>query len=459
MKQTNLRKQLYLSSVATILLCLGIILACHYWLSSEFYGLLLGVGLAGALALVLSYFFSRKFTQPLGEIIAEAQAMSQGDFSRKVWLDSPEELSQLAQALNLMGSQLEKNIHKLTQERNAREAILASMVEGVLAIDQEERILTVNQAARRMLNLAEGELTGKPLAEVVRTSALQVFLRQVLNSQETKRAEFTLSNPRECFLDVNGAPLQNSQGDKIGALAVLNDVSILQRLNEVRKKFVADVSHELKTPITTIQGFVETLHDGALEDTRQAKHFLEIIARHTQRLNAIVEDLLALSRLEAEEQIVSLYPVQLIPVIEKSLANYQAAAREKELEMVFRPPDKAIQLMSSEELLERALNNLLDNAIKYSPNKGEIEVACQIENNLLTISVRDYGIGIPEKDLAHLFKRFYRVDKARSRQMGGTGLGLAIVKHIALTHNGRVEVSSKLNQGSVFSLHLPLKGR
>ncbi|MBI5787603.1 MAG: PAS domain-containing protein [Candidatus Schekmanbacteria bacterium] len=444
----KLSRQFLYSIVLLIIACWEILrLEDNHWLL-----ILLLLFCAGML-----YVMKSKISKNLQDITSGLQAVSKGEYNAKVWIGSPPEFNHLAQAFNAMSGRLERSHRHLNQEIDNHHAILSSMLEGVIAIDKEEKILMINQSARKILHLEKKELIGESLVEGIRISQLQFFLRRVLNSAQTQRDEFKLYSPKECAFNITGTPLLDNQGAKIGALAVLNDVTDLQRLNELRKRFVADASHELKTPITNILGYIETLQDGALEDKEQAQYFLDIVGRQTERLNLLIEDLLTLSRLENEEQKIRLQPMMLMPVLEKVLSDYQIPALDKQIELKLIPLGNCPVIIGNEHLLESALNNLLDNAIKYNNQGGKVEILPEIEGEFLKINIIDNGIGIPETSLPHVFERFYRVDKGRSHQIKGTGLGLSIVKHIIIVHKGRVEVRSELGRGATFSLYLPIR--
>jgi two-component system phosphate regulon sensor histidine kinase PhoR len=331
-----------------------------------------------------------------------------------------------------------------------------SMVEGVLAVDSNHRILNMNPAAARIFGINVTAARDRDLLEVVRNTDLRNFIAEALGSPETVEGDIVIYDPGERFLRAHGSPLRDGQGRIIGAVIVLDDVSALRRLENVRKDFVANVSHELKTPITSIKGFVETLQGGAMKNPAEAERFLEIIARQADRLHAIIEDLLNLSRIErdAEAGDIALENARLKPVLQAAIqvCEVQAVAKEIRLELEC---DPALMVPISPPLLEQALVNLIDNAVKYSPNGSAVRVGARQTGDETLLEVQDWGAGIEEKHQARLFERFYRVDKARSRKLGGTGLGLAIVKHIAQAHGGQATVQSEVGRGSTFTLHLP----
>jgi len=314
----------------------------------------------------------------------------------------------------------------------------------------------MNHAAARMFGCDPAEAQGRSIQEVVRNSVLQQFVKNALSSREAVEKEIVLSTDSERFLNGHGTLLRDAEGKQIGALIVLNDVTRLLRLEKIRREFVANVSHEIKTPITAIKGFVETLRDGAVENHEDAERFLEIIGRHVDRLEAIIENLLSLSRIEQEagREKVVLDEGRLKDVLETAIQVCEAGAMTKKIEVELSCAEEIVANLDP-QLLEQAVVNLIDNAIKYSNDGGTVRVEALQRENEIIISVHDQGCGIEKEHLPRLFERFYRADKARSRQLGGTGLGLAIVKHIAQAHGGHVAVESIPGKGSTFSIHLP----
>jgi len=414
-----------------------------------------GVLTAAGLAL-LSLLMARHLSRPLGMMRRAARQFAQGRLEQRMANPPTEELAALAESLNEMAGELQQRIQTITSQRNELEAILSSMAEGVLAIDQSGRIVNINQAAIRLLNIAEVSHPGRPIEEVVRNSEFQAFVEQVLHMEQVVENEIHLYTFKERYLRLQGASLPNARGDKSGAVIVINDMTRLRQLENIRREFVANVSHELKTPVTSIKGFVETLQEGALRDPRQAEYFLQIISRHTDRLQAMIEDLLSLSWLENQGEGRALhFPVEkLRPIVAGVLEMIAPKAEKQQIRMELSCAEE-LEARVHPALLEQALLNLVDNAIKYSPPQGTIRIGVRQKEEGTEISVEDHGSGIAAKHLDRIFERFYVVDKARSRKLGGTGLGLSIAKHIAQIHGGRVTVASTLGEGSTFTIHLP----
>ena len=416
-----------------------------------------GVGLVVALlAAGISLMISRRISSPLEQMRHSAETIAKGEWKEKLLVTSDSiEISALSDALNQMAAQLEERIKTITHQRNESEAVLSSMVEGVLAVDAREKVLRLNKAAGKLLGIEPGNAEGKLIGEVVRNSHLREFVTQTLQGIETVETDLTIGSQNEIFLQAHGAALKDVQGQSIGAVVVLNDVTRLRRLETVRSDFVANVSHELKTPITLIKGFVETLQQGALENRDEAERFLGIMAKQVERLNAIIEDLLSLSRLEQGTGKPEVEKSTLRQILESAIRDCELKAADKNTTIQLNCANE-LEVLASPDLLGQAVLNLVDNALKYSEPGGKVEVEVQTTESEVVIAVQDAGCGIDSSHLPRLFERFYRVDQARSRQLGGTGLGLAIVKHIAQAHGGSVSVNSTLGKGSRFSIHLPI---
>jgi len=356
-----------------------------------------------------------------------------------------------------MAVELRDRIETVIRQRNEIEAMLSSMVEGVIALDMEERLISINQAAGRMLGIQLRDMQGRSIQEVVRSTKLYQFVNDTLSSSEPGERDIPMASDGELIVNCHGTLLRDAAGKQIGALIVFNDVTRLRRLENIRREFVANVSHELKTPITAIKGFVETLRDGAVKNPRDADRFLAIIDKHVARLEAIVEDLLSLSRIEqgAEMGEIQKIDTRISEILRTAVQVCHIRADAKQIRIEISCPEE-IRAKVDPPLIEQAVVNLLDNAIKYSEEGKGVQVDASQGDHEIIVSVRDQGCGIEKKHLGRLFERFYRVDKARSRQVGGTGLGLAITKHIVQAHAGRLTVESTPGKGSVFSIHLPI---
>lgn len=415
-------------------------------------------GLVVALiAALLSLAISRRITRPLEEMKKGAERFARGDFARQLEVPGSEELGALAEAMNQMAVQLEDRLRTVVRQRNELEAVFSSMVEGVLAIDREKRLIGINRAATRLMAFDSDQVLGRRIDEVVTNSDLLHLISRLLSSDEPVEGDVIIGDPDPRFLQVHGTILRDARGTAIGALVVLENVTRIRRLEDIRRDFVANVSHELRTPITSIKGFVETLLDGAMNDSEDTRRFLEIIAKQSDRLNAIINDLLSLSRIERDEEreAIQLEETRLRDILDLAVQACISAANARSISIQVNCPNDTL-IKANPLLMEQAVVNLIDNAIKYSEEGKMIQVEAIREGVQTHIKVIDQGCGIAAEHLPRLFERFYRVDKARSRKLGGTGLGLAIVKHIAQAHMGKVSVSSTPGQGSVFTLSLPI---
>jgi two-component system phosphate regulon sensor histidine kinase PhoR len=410
------------------------------------------------LAAVIGFSVSRRISGQMREIKTGAERLAAGDFSHALYVPRVEEFASVAESINRMAEELDDKLRTLTNERNEREAVLSSMVEGVLAVDTDERVIAVNAAAARLLDTAPAAAEGKAIQEVVRNPDLQHVVAQTLDGHRPVEADIVMRvGAEERSLQANGTLLHGDEGGSdVGAVVVLNDVTRLKRLEAVRRDFVANVSHELKTPVTSIKGFAETLEDGALDDPEAARRFVRIIAGQADRLNSIIEDLLALSTLEqsGDSPLLQLEEADLCDVVAVALEVCGPKAEAKNIVLSEECPACLLARVSP-PLLEQAVVNLIDNAVKYSAEGSVVDVTLEEKGDEVVVSVIDEGQGVPREHLPRLFERFYRVDKARSRDLGGTGLGLAIVKHVAQIHGGRVSVDSVVGRGSTFRIHLP----
>lgn len=408
------------------------------------------------LAAAMSWWMSRRLSSPLEAMKDCAVHIAAGELDYRCAVPDSEEIGGLAEAMNRMAAQLHDRLTAEVKHRNEMEAVLSSMTEGVLAVDSDEKIINVNLAASRFFGIEPNAALGRTIQEAVRIADLQQFIQRTLSRGVSMESEiFVPHGDGERHIQAHGNVLRDANGKAIGALVVLNDVTHLKRLEAVRRDFVANVSHELKTPITSVKGFVETLQAGAIKDPQEAERFLAIIARQADRLNAIIEDLLTLAKIEQGEQKgdIVLENGGLEEVLRAAVQVCEVKAAEKGVR-IDTQCEPGLRAEINAPLLEQALVNLIDNAIKYSDSGSHIEAKASRTGNEVMLRVRDYGTGIEKEHLDRIFERFYRVDKARSRKQGGTGLGLAIVKHIAQAHGGRVIVESAPSKGSTFSIVL-----
>ena len=416
----------------------------------------------GTLALALlvalvSWFISRQISRPILAMRDGASRFAAGDFGEEIPLSGPSELIDLGGGLNRMARDLDQQIQTVVRQRNELKAVFNSMVEGVFTVDYQERITSINGAACDLLETSADESMGQTVIELARNSDLKLFVQKSLQTKIGLEDHLTLSHSRrgDRQIQIHGVLLKGAGEENKQALIVLHDITQLRKLESIRRDFVANVSHELKTPVTAIQGFVETLLDGGMDEPQYAGEFLNIIRQQSARLNAIIEDLLTLSRIEQGKQDIELSCSPLSGIIETVQDACHFKARDLGLQLKCSCSEQ-IRVKMNPPLLELALVNLVDNGLKYSKDRGAIVIVHVYQHHkTVFIDVQDEGEGIALEHQERLFERFYRVDKARSRKQGGTGLGLAIVKHIIQAHDGAISVQSMPGQGSVFTVALP----
>lgn len=421
----------------------------------------LGVTLAAIVSLLIGVLLARHFVRPLVSMTAVADSMAQGDYRERLPATRKDEIGTLARAFNRMADISSERMDTIDTDRNKLSAILAGMVEGVVAVDPDERVVHMNDAAGNLLGALPHESRDKPISEVTRIGELCEVLAATLREKRGAQRNLQLVTPSgDRVIEMHTSVLYDGQGELAGAVVVLHDVSRLHRLETVRRDFVANASHELKTPITAIRGIVETLIDDDKMPPAKLKRFLGKIRNQSLRLSALVGDLLSLSRLESQGEEAQRAPLDLRldlrDVVLDSTRALMPTGQERGITLETRLPQAPIEVAGDDEALCQAVTNLLDNALKYTPRGGRVWVRLRTEGADAVIEVEDTGIGIEPRDRERIFERFYRVDKARSRELGGTGLGLAIVKHVARTHGGEVSVESVSGSGSTFRISLPV---
>jgi two-component system phosphate regulon sensor histidine kinase PhoR len=441
---------------------------------------------AGLIALALSFWLARRVTRPLQELTVGAERIAAGDYGQKVYSAGRDEVGTLARSFSNMSQRLAGQFAQLEEDRQQLRMILSGMVEGVIALDADQNILFANERAAELLGFDSQARAGRKLWEVVRIRSLQNLVRRALSEPEPCQEELNWNGPTVKSLTVHAARLPGSPPR--GAVLVLHDTSELRRLERLRQDFVANVSHELKTPLSVIKACVETLLEGAVEDPEHRGPFLTRIAEQAERLHVLILDLLSLARIESGTEAFAFAAVPLGPVVQACLERHRARAESKNLLLEAVPPNSdngkgretgrpgdrertadgsvslspglpvplsPIAAWADEEAIDQILDNLVDNAVKYTPPTGRIWVRWRSVDGQVFLEVEDTGIGIPEQDLPRIFERFYRVDKARSRELGGTGLGLSIVKHLVQAMHGTVRATSRPGQGTTFSVQLP----
>ena len=413
--------------------------------------------LVAASAFIVSYFIVKTIRNPIKDLRINAARIAGGDLDTTLPIPPKGAIHDLALSLSNMAEQLKKRLEQVSLEKKKRDAIFTSMAEGVIAVDLKGDILDINRSAIEMLELP-GNPKGLSLYTLVDNEPLRKTIKKITRDKELLESEITLHTIPERRVRVCGTAL-SSKGTIFGAVIVLFDITQMKKLENFRSDFIADVSHEIKTPLTAIRGAVETLAEGAINEPENARKFMTIITKHSDRLNSLVHDILSLSHLElktgSNER--GFANLKLFTVINTACEICQERAGNKNIKFKTILPEQNCELFGDCQLLEQAVINLIENAVKYSEAEKDIEISAECNQQEVAIKIRDYGVGIAPEHLPRLFERFYRVDKARSRKLGGTGLGLAIVKHIAQLHNGSISVESELGKGSVFTLRIPIK--
>lgn len=405
---------------------------------------------AGGLILLVS----RNFSERIERLTAFSQRVAEGDFRTQASDGTGDALDRLSHSLNQTAARLDRTIHTLTEERNLSSAILGSMVEGVLVVNGAERVVFANQSFAEILGLKMPPQPASGLVEVVRQTELIEAARKVLAGEPRVEAEIVTGTLRQHFFAATVASVRAAETN--GAVIVLHDITDLRKLERVRRDFVANVSHEFRTPLTAIQGFAETLLAGAMNDPQNRERFLGIIVEHSRRLARLTEDLLMLSKMDADRLELETRRIPVGPFVESCIETSTPRAKDKDLKLLVNLADRVPDIAGDRRRLTEVLQNLLDNAIQYTPAGGQIMVSAGPRNSEVIFTVSDTGIGIPQADQPRIFERFYRVDVARSREVGGTGLGLSIAKHLIENHGGKIWVESEVGRGSQFHFSVPI---
>lgn len=415
-------------------------------------GAVLSLWIGVVVALLFGLHVGKRITDPVLETKQVAEAIRRGDYSRRVSLLPRNEIGILGDTLNRLCVELIERIVTISHDQARLSAMLSGMVEGVLAVDDDGKILFCNDAASQILGVHNP--TNHKIEEFQGIIDVLHLVTQARDKDAAAFGEVFLPGiSRERVLEVQGTPF--TDGEMRGVVLVLHDVTRVRRLETIRRDFVANVSHELKTPLTSVRGYVETLLGGALNDEENNVRFLKKIDFNVDRLIRIVVDLLSLARIEAQQDVLPVSPVEWPPIIQESVREREQSIENKGLNVMVDRVDESYTVLADPDGLEHIVSNLLDNAIKYTPEGGTIALRLSRSDQVARLEVEDTGIGIPVEDLDNIFQRFYRVDKARSRALGGTGLGLSIVKHLVQAMNGEIEVRSEIDRGTCFTVKLP----
>ncbi len=404
----------------------------------------------------LTFFLSAHVMEPIAALTKSAQAIASGNYTSALRVKRQDELGTLANSFNLMSEQFSAREQQLRESNQRLEAVLGGMAEGVIAVDERDRVILANAAAAELLGFTMADVESLSLLEVVRHHMLQQLVTDTRATESLQRAELEVHSGSENrrVLDVQSTPLPDASPQRV--ILVLHDVTDLRRLESMRQEFVANVSHELKTPLSSIRAYAETLSAGAVNDPEHRGTFLHRIEEQADRLNNLIQDLLSLSRIESGRQTYDIATVNVADIVTTCIAENQGAANLKRIHLSCSDIQQDLRIQADEEGLAQIINNLIGNAIKYTSEGGEVTVVLRQQESTICMDVRDTGIGIDEEHLTRVFERFYRVDKARSRELGGTGLGLAIVKHLAQAFGGNVTVTSQPTKGSTFTVQLPV---
>ena len=429
------------------------------------WSMLSGLLFASSLGLLLAWFFSRHLSRRFRRLEQFAEQVAQGSFPQNFFPNrTGDEISLLEQRLNDMSLKIRDHLQEVLAEKEKSESILRCMIEGVLVLDPKGHVLVMNDQARTMFHVPrKREIYGLSMLEISRHPELHNILNEVLTFDFVEqRYSKEVEIDEERWFRINAVRLRNAQGEPVGSILVFHDITDIKRFESMRSDFVANVSHELRTPLTAIRGYVETLLDSPPSDPEDSRQFLEIIERHSERLSRLTEDLLTLSDLESGKIQLTMQPLDASQLIQRVLEIFWDRAAKKGIKLVQDTKRAVAKLNGDPDRLQQLFINLVDNAIKYTPPGGTVTLSAARSDSdngaspLVEISVRDTGAGIPEKDLPRLTERFYRVDKARSRDLGGTGLGLAIVKHIVQAHKGELKIESTIGKGTTVRVRLPL---
>jgi two-component system, OmpR family, phosphate regulon sensor histidine kinase PhoR len=458
--RSHLYRRVFIQCLITLLVMLSILGIIEYYFILEnrawvFFGM--GIASAVFVAWYLTVRLEQELLQPIREMTKATRQMTGKQIRFQFMDEYVDELAMLGKTLTEMGHRIQRNIGEITEEKNKIQAIIECMSDGVIALDKRGRIVLLNPAAEAMFKVKGSDIMNKPFLQVVRNYQLAQVFQEAIAKGEPICRKVELVTPAVWILKIEITPLRSENQEIFGVVGVIHDISELTRVERMRTDFVANVSHELRTPLTSIKGFVETLLAGAMAEPATCKRFLEIISSEANRLDQLIADLLSLSEIESKRKPFKWEEFSLIELIHEKLNILGMPLQKKGLQLQMLLPHHLPKVVADRGQIGQVLINLIDNAIKYTPKSQTITVSAWQEEENLVVCVADTGMGISQESLPRLFERFYRVDAARSREMGGTGLGLSIVKHIMEGHAGKVWVESEWGQGSKFFFSLPLK--
>lgn len=419
--------------------------------------LIIGLLVLFLVAALISYRIALSLTRPLEEITKVAKRIKNMDYHGRVNVTKQDEIGELGHAINAMADSLDIQMARIREDETQLESVLDNMINGVVMIEESGKIVLMSRRAEILLGFSADELVGRHFAEAKQQYELSQMIQEGLTVREHIRDEITFYFPEERLLELNIVPIYHQAGVEFGGvLLVLQDVTAIRRLERMRSEFVANVSHELKTPIAAVKGFAETLLGGVVKDEETTRSFLQIIFDESDRLNRLIGDILELSKIESRRVPLYFSPVEVDTFVAKTITLMETEANRKSIHLDINV-EGGLYVEADEDRLRQILMNLLANGINYTPEGGKVTLTVEgIDEDHIRILITDTGIGIPKKDLPRIFERFYRVDKARSRSSGGTGLGLSIVKHLVELHKGNISVTSTVGVGSTFIIELPV---
>ncbi|MBM4055089.1 MAG: cell wall metabolism sensor histidine kinase WalK [Planctomycetes bacterium] len=454
MLSNKLLARIYIPYV--ILLCVCSFLTGYMVLGGVKSHLAVCVFIMLAIFSVMGFFIIKRTLSPLSNITHIAKNFTRGDFAVRVDISSSDGMQELAKAINAMGNSLQAQRQALSDNEKRLSSIINTMNDAIVAVDLQERIILINTAAKVLFGVTEISPGRDFLWERIRNETLQSLIKHVIKINAGAAAEIEFTSPKKKLIKTQFSLLQKDS-NTVGILIVFHDITDLRKLENTRKEFVANVSHELRTPLTSIRGYVETLLENYAKGDEYTLKCLNVIMKHTQRLDNLIKDILDLSKLETNELKIEFHEINVYECTGDMLHTYREHCAEKNQTFRLNISQNLPSIESNEYLFRQLLTNLVDNAIKYTHKGGDIGLSIDTVNETIRIEVSDTGIGIPQEHIPRIFERFYRVDPARSREVGGTGLGLSIVKHIVNLHNGSITLNSAVGKGSTFTITLPQK--
>lgn len=407
---------------------------------------------------LLAYKFSSSMIKPVKALISTAKEIAAGKYSKRVYVSSKDELNELSITFNKMALNLERTVSDLTDKNLKMDSILNNMINGIVAVDEKFRIILINSIACNFFNInKESDVLNSNIIEPIRNNQINGMLKETIINNVPIINEITIGPPEDKVFRVYTTPIKSKDSSSLnsGGILSIHDITNVKKLEQIRTEFVSNVTHELKTPLTSIRGFVETLRNGAINDTEVSDKFLEIIDIEAERLYMLINDILQLSEIETRQKDINIGTYNLKTIITEVISILQSVAAKKGISIAFEADD-TIKIEANRDRIKQMLINLVDNAIKYNVENGSIIINAYKAQGKIVIIVKDTGIGIPPEHISRIFERFYRVDKGRSRSIGGTGLGLSIVKHIVNLYSGDIKLNSEPGKGTEFIIQIPV---